>query len=78
MNHEELLKLAGGEGQTTVTLVPREKLTAALKEIVELHKQFTFGSEESGYTQVCSHCQLGIVGDEYPCETIQIITKELQ
>ena len=41
MNHEELLKLAGGERQTTVTLVPRERLTAALAALVELPREFT-------------------------------------
>ena len=71
MTHDELLE-AISSGETT-----RFKLTEALCAVVELHKpkEFQFNDEP---IMVCGHCQLGIVGDEYPCETIQAIEKELK
>jgi hypothetical protein len=49
---------------------------SALLSVVELHKpkEFEFNDQP---VLVCGHCQLGVVGDEYPCETIQAIEKEL-
>ena len=49
----------------------------ALRAVVELHKPFRFETEPGEYRLVCKHCQLGVVGDEYPCETIKAIEKEL-
>lgn len=49
----------------------------ALQAIVELHKPFQFEKGPDEYKSVCSHCQLGVVGDIYPCPTIQAIEKEL-
>lgn len=48
----------------------------ALRAVLELHKskEFEFNDQP---VLVCGHCQLGVVGDEYPCETIQAIEKEL-
>lgn len=48
----------------------------ALRAVVKLHKpkEFEFNDQP---VLVCAHCQLGVVGDEYPCETIQAIKKEL-
>jgi len=48
----------------------------ALRAVIELHvpKEFEFNDEP---VMVCGHCQLGIVGDEYPCETIQAIESQL-
>ena len=42
----------------------------ALMAVVKLHKPFQFESNPDEYKAVCQHCQMGIVGDEYPCETI--------
>ena len=49
----------------------------ALRAVVELHKpvEYEFNGQP---VLVCNHCQLGVVGDEYPCETIQAIEKELK
>ena len=49
----------------------------ALRAVVELHKPLQFEEDIGQYKPVCSHCQLGVVGDIYPCETIQIIEKQL-
>lgn len=48
----------------------------ALLKVVELHKPMEFQFNDQPVL-VCGHCQLGVVGDEYPCETIQAIEKEL-
>lgn len=49
----------------------------ALCAVVKLHKpgEYEFNGQP---VLVCNHCQLGVVGDEYPCETIQVIEKELK
>lgn len=49
----------------------------ALRAVVELHKPFQFEDAPDLYKPVCRHCQLGVVGDVYPCETIVAIDKEL-
>ena len=49
----------------------------ALRVIVELHKPFQFEDGIDEYKPVCSHCQFGVVGDIYPCETIQAVEKAL-
>ena len=48
----------------------------ALRAAVEIHKpkDFEFNDE---VVQICGHCQMGILGDQYPCETIAAIEKEL-
>ena len=45
--------------------------------VVELHKPEEFENGPDDYKLVCSHCQLGVIGEVYPCETIQAIEKEL-
>lgn len=49
----------------------------ALSAVIELHKPMQFEHGPDEYRQVCSHCQFGVVGDTYPCETIQVIEKEM-
>jgi len=49
----------------------------ALRAVVELHKPFQFEIGPDKYKLVCSNCQHGVIGDVYPCETIQAIEKEL-
>ena len=49
----------------------------ALRAVVELHKPEEFENGPDDYKLVCSHCQLGVIGEAYPCETIQAIEKEL-
>jgi hypothetical protein len=53
-----------------------EPAVKALRVVVDLHKpkEFEFNDRP---VFVCGHCQLGVVGDEYPCETIQAIEKVL-
>lgn len=69
MTHDELLA-------KFKNLSPESKVCNALRAVVELHKPKEF--EFNDYpVLVCGHCQLGVVGDRYPCETIQAIEKEL-
>lgn len=51
-------------------------LIDALRAVIKLHtpKEFEFNDQP---VLVCGHCQLGIVGDEYPCETIHTIERVL-
>lgn len=81
MTHEELLAkidkrdLSNSHPDSVFSF--NDWTTKALRAVVELHKPFQFGDDVSGHKPVCSHCQLGVVGDVYPCETIQIIEKGL-
>lgn len=72
MTYDELLEKAQSEsadrGGASIT---------ALLAVIELHKPFQFENGLDEYKPVCQHCQLGVVGDVYPCETIQVIEKEL-
>jgi hypothetical protein len=52
------------------------KTTQALRVIVELHKPFDFELAPDVYKLVCTNCQMGVV-EQYPCQTIQAIEKEL-
>jgi hypothetical protein len=52
--------------------------TKATRKVIELHKPFQFENGPDEYKQVCSNCQLGVVGDTYPCETIKAIAEELK
>ena len=53
------------------------QIEQALRAVVELHKPEEFENGPDDYKLVCSHCQLGVIGEAYPCETIQAIEKEL-
>ena len=70
MTHDELLagikeieRLAGGMWGTTT----------ALRAVVELHKPIEITLPSGIKAQDCLSC----VGNNYPCETIQAIEKEL-
>ena len=83
MNHEELLKVIDEVGycvENGHTLLRTEitDLTKALRAVVELHKPFNFETGPDEYVSVCKHCQLGAVGDTYPCETINAIQEHLK
>lgn len=72
MNYNELLaKLVNG-------YVTYEKEYLALRAVVELHRPFQFETAPNEYKLVCSVCQHGVIGDVFPCETIQRIEKVLQ
>ena len=55
-----------------------QKHMKAISAIIELHKPFQFNNGLEEFKPVCQHCQLGVIGDVYPCETIYAIQKELQ
>jgi hypothetical protein len=76
MTHDELLARLWVLPEDVTELDHGAKAVQALREVVELHKpkEFEFNDQP---VLVCGHCQLGVVGDEYPCETIQVIEKEL-
>ena len=76
MTHDELLAEINKELEITHWEAWHEG-ARALRAVVELHKPFQFESNPDEYKAVCQHCQMGIVGDEYPCETIRAIEKEL-
>lgn len=48
----------------------------ALRSVVELHKPFDYELAPDIYKLVCTNCQMGAV-EQYPCQTIQAIEKEL-
>ena len=48
----------------------------ALRSVVELHKPFDYELAPDVYKLVCTNCQMGAV-EQYPCQTIQAIEKEL-
>lgn len=76
MTHEELLTLLKGEAESAAFRMDKNAWLT-VRDIVELHKPFQFENAPDEYGLVCIHCQLGVVGDTYPCETIQVIEKEL-
>ena len=83
MTHNELLAkinytVAIYEGLSVLDIRVLTAYLKALRAVVELHKPFQFESNPDEYKAVCQHCQMGIVGDEYPCETIRAIEKELK
>ena len=71
MTYEELLLKSVMSGDTSTS--------NALRAVVELHNQGNTGECGDddccgGFTpDICGHCH-----DEYPCETIQAIEKELK
>ena len=48
----------------------------ALRAVVELHKPFDYELAPDVYKLICTNCQMGVV-EQYPCQTIQAIEKEL-
>jgi hypothetical protein len=75
MTYEELLAKIGNpidEGYEYGDIVYNK----ALRAVVELHKPMEFQFNDNP-VMVCGHCQIGVVGDKYSCETIQAIEKEL-
>jgi len=77
MTHDELLAKIWILSADVTELQHGAKAVQALRAVVELHKPFQFEDGPDEYKPVCQHCQLGVVGDVYPCETIQSIEKEL-
>ena len=67
------IALSNGFGKASTFIA----CTKAVRKVIELHKPFEFESGPNEYKLVCSNCQHGVVGDTYPCETIQAIEKEL-
>ena len=81
MTYDELLARLDGQIENSKVIgceCPACDNAVALRAVVELHKPFQFESNPDEYKAVCQHCQMGIVGDEYPCETIRAIEKELE
>ena len=80
MTHDELLAIVNKYCEDVVSgqIWTTEVFIKALCAVVELHKPFEFENGIDEYKPVCSHCQLGVVGDTYPCETIQAIENELR
>jgi len=78
MTHDELLaRIDEDEKFLEQYFGGKFKGQSALRAVVELHKPFQFENAPELYKPVCQHCQLGAVGDVYPCETIYAIEKEL-
>jgi len=73
MTHEELSKQLEGLWHDSY----KAPGYIALCAVVELHKPEEFENGPDNYKLVCSHCQLGVIGEVYPCETIHAIEKEL-
>ena len=74
MTYEELLSdIESKNYRESRTL---ETPYAALRAVLEVHKPFEFNSNDEPEL-VCSDCQHGIVGERYPCSTVQAIEKEL-
>lgn len=73
MTHDELLELIKPMTNNDAIF-----MKDAIRAVVELHKPFQFENGPDEFKPVCQHCQLGVVGDVYPCETIQAIEKELE
>ena len=80
MTHDELLAKINYEIDLELRGMDAESWHAgarALHAVMELHKPFQFESNPDEYKAVCQHCQMGIVGNEYPSETIRAIEREL-
>lgn len=72
LTHDELLE-AISSGETT-----RFKLAEALCAVVELHQPiWTFPEGSNNSIPICLQCRDGEFESDYPCTTIQAITKEL-
>ncbi len=80
MTHDELLSKVHSvfyeeEGGTQLDIKAANNQYRALYAVVELHKPIYRGCDDDrccGSSDTCYHC-----GDEYPCDTIQAIEKEL-
>jgi len=79
MTHNELLEMIDFEVGCAELRYLEAGLpfTKAIHAVVQLHKPEEFENGPDDYKLVCSHCQLGVIGEIYPCETIQAIEKEL-
>jgi len=71
MTHDKLLAKLSGPLPITMTIVGQNKITDALRAVVELHTSKSFG-DDSLLKDYCSACH-----KPYPCATIQAIEKEL-
>jgi hypothetical protein len=79
MTHDELLakidangtKYDGNTGVTMEVVTRPHRNDKALRAVVELHKPF------DGYCQRCTVNNWGELRQEYPCDEIQAIEKEL-
>ena len=77
--HKELLEKIDNEGEFLVQYFDSKPIIhSALRAVIELHKPFQFVDGIDEYKFVCQHCQLGAVGDIYPCETIRSIAEEVE
>jgi len=78
MTHEELLGTINSPNfMKSRTLETPYK---ALRAVLELHKPWTMQTDEEGGEAVGCSCNLNIPAflNPYPCETVQIIERELQ
>lgn len=78
MTHDELLAYINKEidqAAWTKEYYPFKSLQS-LRAVVELHKPFDYELAPDVYKLVCTNCQMGAV-EQYPCQTIQAIEKEL-
>ena len=76
MTHDELLAKMAEPAHNLNANDARNVYLLALRAVVELHKPIWRGCNEDnccGSTDMCRLC-----ADEYPCETIQAIEKELK
>lgn len=74
MNYEELLQNIKSKNYKESRTLDTPYI--ALSAVAELHKPMDFEFNDE-IVQVCGHCQLGVVGDRYPCETIAAMEEEL-
>jgi len=73
MTHDELLMRLWEKRNS---LCDNLDVHFALSAVVELHQPFDFELAPDVYKLVCTNCQVGVV-EQYPCQTIQAIEKEL-
>ena len=72
MTHDELLQKVSPDLQRASEYPSWD----ALQAVVKLHKPFLFEDAPDVYYLACV-CQTPVVGEKYPCETIEAIEKEL-
>lgn len=79
MTHDELLAKINYDIEGN----PYDEYMSALRAVVELHKPIMQlsggydGEENPLYAEQCSDCSSNGFTQEYPCQTIQAIEKEL-
>lgn len=78
MTHDELLRKIWILPADVTELQHGAKAVQALRAVIELHKPIKFETNPNEYKLVCDDCQIGAIGNEYPCDTIQIIEKGLK